>query len=212
MSGNTSATGGYVNDIPPPPATGEEITAALQAMIATLGGLPGNLVRPRWQPMPPTQPPAEVTWASVGITRTEADDYPFLLHDGATQLVGAAGPGVDRMQRHSTITVIATFYGPQAEMVAGAWRDALYIQQNWEPLFALGLKFRDIQDLARVPELINQQWVDRFDVQLGLRRQIDRVYPILNLDGADAVLRRAAPDGTTDVTAVSVREDTEVRP
>ena len=149
MSGNTSATGGYVNDIPPPPATGEEITAALQTMIATLGGLPGNLVRPRWQPMPPTQPPAEVTWASVGITRTEADDYPFLLHDGATQLVGAAGPGVDRMQRHSTITVIATFYGPQAEMVAGAWRDALYIQQNWEPLFALGLKFRDIQDLAR---------------------------------------------------------------
>ena len=210
MSGNTSATGGYVADVPPPPPSGDQITAALQNMISTLTGIPGTLVRPRWQPMPPAQPDASVSWASLGVTRTEADDYPYLLHDGATTLPGAAGPGVDRMQRHSTVTVLITFYGPASESYAGSFRDALYVHQNWELLYQLGLKFKAIHDLARLPELINQQWVDRFDVQLDLRRQIDRVYPILNLDGADVVLRT---DNANDVpTDVSVRENTVTYP
>jgi hypothetical protein len=211
MSGtiNDSSTGGFVTDIPPPPPTGEQITAALQTMIATLGGLPGTLVRPRWQPMPPAQPPAGTTWAAVGITRAEADNYPFILHDGATQIVGASGPGADRMQRHSTITVLVTFYGPEAERAAGAMRDGLYVQQNWEPLAAVGLKFRDIRDLARLPELVNQQWIDRFDVQIDFRHQIDRTYPILNLDGADVVIR--TDTGAADID-VSVRPDTVLRP
>ena len=209
MSGNTSATGGYVTDIPPPPPTGDQITAALQNMIATLGGLPGTLVRPRWQPMPPSQPDAKVTWASVGIIKTEADDYPFILHDGTTQLVGAVGPGVDRMQRHSTVTVLVTFYGPEAERAAGSMRDGLYIPQNYEPLVAVGLKLRNIEDLARLPEQVNNQWIDRFDVQLEFRHQIDRTYPILNLDGADVVIK--TDTGAADVP-ISVREDTVIRP
>jgi hypothetical protein len=209
MSGNTSATGGFVTDIPPPPPSGDQIAAAIRTMIATLAGLPGSLVRARWQPMPPAQPDASVTWASVGITRTEADDYPYIRHDGVTQLVGAAGPGVDRMQRHSTVTVLVTFYGPASESAAGAMRDGLYIQQNWEPMAAVGLKFRDILDLARMPELVNQQWIDRLDVQIDFRHQIDRVYPILNLDGADVVIRQ--DNGAAD-TDVSVREDTVIRP
>jgi hypothetical protein len=209
MSGNTSATGGYIIDVPPPPPTGEEITSALQIMVATLTGLPGNLVRPRWQPMPPVQPDATVTWASIGVVSVEADDYPYLKHDGAAQLVGAPGPGVDRMTRHSTLTVIATFYGPNAETCAGAMRDGLYVQQNWEPLTGVSLKLRGIYDLARAPELINQQWIDRFDIRMELRHQIDRIYPVLNLDGADVNIRQdnGAPD-----TLVTVREDTELRP
>ena len=205
-STNTSATGGYVIDVLPGPPMGEAITGALQNMVANLASLPGSLVRPRWQPMPPTQPPADVTWASVGVTRTEADDYPYLVHDGATQLVGAVGPGVDRMQRHSTITVLCTFYGPAAENAAAAWRDALYVPQNWEPLRALSIKFRNIRDLARVPELVNQQWIDRIDVEIELRHQIDRVYPILNLDGADiAMIANRGATGDTLEVDVTVR-------
>lgn len=207
---NTSASGGYVIDVPPPPPTGEQITAGLQVMIATLTGLPGTLVRPRWQPMPPSQPNPTTTWAAVGIIRVEADDYVYIRHDGATQLVGAPGPGVDRMQRHSTITVVVTFYGPEAEACAGAMRDGMQIQQNWEPLIPLALKPRTIEDLARTPELINQQWVDRLDVRLELRHQIERVYPILNLDGADVVLHRQQADGTTYDTAISVREGDDI--
>ena len=211
MSGNTSATGGYLVEIPPGPPTGEQITAALQATVRALTGLPGSLVRPRWQPMPPTQPDAGVTWASVGTVSMEADDYPVIIHDGLTQLVGAVGPGVDRLTRHVTITAVVTFYGPEAEDVAGAFRDAFYIQQNWEPLHVLGLNMREVHDLARAPELVNQQWIDRVDIRLEMRGQLTRVYPVLNLDGADVVIHEQTEAGTTDIS-VTVREDTEVRP
>lgn len=208
MSGNTSATGGFLAEIPPPPITGRGMTLALQAAVVAITGLPGTLVRPRWQPMPPTQPPVEVTWCSIGITHIEAHDYPVITHDGTTQLVGAPGPGVDRLRRHMTQTVVATFYGPESEDVAGMFRDGMYIQQNWEPLHLVGARLREVGDLARVPETINQQWVDRFDIRLEMEVQIERVYPVLNIDGADVVLHvPPCPD-----ELITVREDTEVRP
>ncbi len=211
MSGNTSATGGYIDQVPPPPPTGRELTDALQQAIMALTGLPGNLVRPRWQLMPPAQPPADVTWASIGIIHMEADDYPYIAHDGVTQLPGAQGPGVDRMQRHATFTVLASFYGPEAEDEAGEFRDGLYVQQNWEPLHKLGLNLREVHDLARNAELVNQQWLDRLDIRLEMRGQINRVYPVLNLDGADVVIHEQTGLGTTD-TSVTVREDTVINP
>lgn len=209
MSGNTSATGGFVQEVPPR-FSGESVVIALQQATVAITGLPGNLVRPRWQHMPPTQPDAGVSWVAVGVNHVEADDYPFIAHDGYTQLVGAAGPGVDRMQRHCTISAMITFYGPEAEDMAGMFRDALYIQQNWEPMFALGLKLREVHDLARNAELVNQQWIDRLDIKLEMRGQLNRVYPILNLDGADVVLH--VQDGATHDTPVTVRPDTAVNP
>jgi hypothetical protein len=199
MSGNTSATGGYIPEVPPPPPTGREVTAALQQAVVGITGLPGDLVRPRWQPMPPSQPDAAVTWASVGITHVEADDYPYIVHDGTTRLPGAVGPGVDRMQRHATLTVLATFYGPEAEDVAGVFRDGLHVQQNWEPMHLVGMKLREVRDLARNAELVNQQWIDRLDIQLEMRGQIDRTYPVLNLAGAQIALKTDKPT-ETDIT------------
>jgi hypothetical protein len=211
MSGNTSATGGYIAEVLTPPPTGREVTAALQQAVVALTALPGTLVRPRWQPMPPAQPSADTTWAAIGITHVEADDYPYIVHDSVTQLPGAPGPGVDRMQRHATLTVVATFYGPEAEDLAGAFRDGLYVPQNWEPMHLVGMKLLSVHDLARNAELINQQWIDRLDIRLEMRGQIDRAYPVLNLDGADIVVHRELDGSTSDVT-VTVRPNTVVRP
>lgn len=203
MAGNTSATGGFILDFPPPvPPSAETIERALQTMTVALSGIPGPLVRPRWQPTPPVQPPPEITWASVGVSRVEMDDYPSIVHDGATTWPGMPAPGVDRMQRHGTVTVMATFYGPAAEDAAGQMRDALYVPQNWEPMSPLQMKLRTVRDLARVPELVNQQWLNRIDLVLEFRVQLDRVYPIMNLNGADVNLR--TDNGMPD-TPVSVR-------
>jgi hypothetical protein len=202
-SSNTSATGGYVIDRPPGPLKASEIETVLQSMVATLANLPGHLVRPRWQPHPATQPPADVTWAAVGVLRQEVDDYPEIRHDGYTTLPGAQGPGVDRMYRHSTLTVHVTFYGPEAEDAAAQLRDASYIPQQMEML--RGLKLKTVHDLARAPELVNQQWINRADLEMEFRLQIDRVYPILNLNGADVVLRN---DLGLAPTVVTVRPDT----
>src|SRR3954451_5431446 len=111
MSG-TSADGGYATDRPPGPPAAHEIEAALQFMIAQLADLPGNLVRPRWQPLPPVQPDAAVTWVSVGVVAVEADDYPSIRHVSDESLDGVLPPGYDVMTRHQTLTVEAAFYGP----------------------------------------------------------------------------------------------------
>jgi hypothetical protein len=200
---NNSGTGGYIIDVPPSiPPSAEAIRDALQQMVVALTGLPGHLVRPRWQPMPPTQPSPETTWAAVGLTQTEADNFPYFAHDGVTQLPGAPGPGVDRMQRHAKMTVMVSVYGPESEHHAGILRDALYVQQNMEPLAAIQAKLYDVRDLARNVELVNQQYIDRIDVIMELRAQIDRVYPIMNLVGAKARL----------ITDVAGETDAEVLP
>ncbi|HTB46474.1 MAG TPA: hypothetical protein VK741_22830 [Acetobacteraceae bacterium] len=189
MSGNTSATGGFVTDQPPRPPSGAEITAAMQQMIVNLAVLPGSLVRPRWQPMPPAQPSAATTWAAVGVAQIEADEYPYIRHHGGVTLPGQTAPGYDELQRHATLTVLASFYGPGAEEAAGAVRDGLYIQQNMEPFSAIGAKLLAVHDLARNPEIMNQQYVDRIDMRLEFRAQFERVYPIFDLAAADVVLK-----------------------
>ena len=208
MSGNTSATGGYIREVLPLPASGGEITAALQKAIATITGLPGNLVRPRWQPIPPTQPPLDVSWGSIGLSRIETTDYPYIRHDGDIQLAGAPGPGADFLERESKLVALATFYGPLAEVHAGALRDGFYIQQNWELLRPLGLKLQTVRDLSWTPEFINQQWVDRVDIEITMSRSLVRVYPVLNIVGADVLVH--APPCPDEL--VVVREDTEIRP
>lgn len=202
-STNTSATGGFILDRPPGPITSEGLEHVIQLTVATLANLPGPLTRPRWQPMPPTQPPADVTWCSVGVQRIEADEYPYLKHHGDMQLLGARGKGATEMQRHSTVTVLVTIYGPEAEDAGAQLRDALYIPQQHEGMFPL--KLLSVRDLARAPELINQQYINRVDMEIDFRFQSNRIYPILNLVGADVLLQNEA--GLLD--AIEVREPEE---
>jgi hypothetical protein len=204
---NDSSTGGYIVDVPPPPASVEDFQSALQVALTALSGLPGNLVRPRWQPVPPAQPPADVTWVAIGVTMVEADEYPFFEHVGGVTLSGATAPGYTIMQRHQTITVVATFYGPQADAVAAQVRDAFYVPQNYEGLAQVGLKLRTIHDLQRVPELMNQQYIDRADLRMEFRALSLRTYPIRDLDGADFTINTEQGSET-----FQIREDTVIYP
>lgn len=195
MSG-TSADGGYLTDRAPGPPSAEAVERGLQTCIAALAELPGNLVRPRWQRLPPVQPDAAVTWAAVGVVAVEADNFPAIVHVGGQALPGLP-PGYDVLTRHQTVTLEATFYGPAAEDCASRVRDALHLPLNLEPLSGLGLKLREVHDLARAPEIINQQWINRVDLRIEFRQQIDRSYAVLDLVGARAVLS----DGTITSTA-----------
>jgi hypothetical protein len=203
MSGtntNTSATGGYIIDRPPFPPNGDAVTRAMQIMVAQLSDLPGILVRPRWQPMPPTQPAVETTWAAVGVIRVEADAYPYIQHHGKTVWPGLPDPGLDQMQRHATVSVMVTYYGPGAEDAAASLRDALFMPQNMEPLVAVGAKLLEVHDMTRVPEIMNQQYIDRVDLRIDLRRQIDRTYPIFDIAAAQVDLH--TDTGITDTITV----------
>jgi hypothetical protein len=98
-------------------------------------------------------------------------------------------PGYDVMTRHQTLTVEAAFYGPDAETTAGRVRDALYHPINLPPEGSpCGLKLREVHDLARMPELVNQQWINRIDLRIEYRQQIERRYAVFDLTGADVTL------------------------
>lgn len=171
---NTSATGGYLAPQGPAPLDGDPLVDAIQEAIAGITGLPGDLVRPRWQPEPPNQSAAGTDWCEFGITSRRADDDPVIVHDGA-------GDGVDRMQRHETIEILVSFVGPACQTNAAILRDGCYVPQNREALQAVGIDLLDVGQLLAVPELIDTQWVNRCDMPVRLRRQIDRTYPVLNI-------------------------------
>jgi len=195
MSGsNSSATGGFITARMPVPPTAGQFEAMLQSMVSTLSALPGNLVRPRWQHVPPTQPPPETNWASVGVVRQERDDYPYIIHHSDT-LPGEPHPGYDEMQRHLTHYIVATFYGDEAEDYGGLLREGLYMAQNWEPWAPLGVKLRDAEiHMQRAPEWINNQYINRIDVSFVLRQMIVRYYPIYNIERANILMQADIED------------------
>ncbi|MBT9516702.1 MAG: hypothetical protein IV112_08410 [Methyloversatilis discipulorum] len=176
---NSSATGGYLQPAgTPAPAEDDALDDIIQAAVVGITGLSGDLVRPRFQPGHPRHPEHGTNWCAVGVVESTRDAGPAIEHQ-------AAGDGFDRYTRHQEIRVLASFYGPNAHRFAGLLADGLAVPQNLETLAAQGVAFIDADDARRVPELINQQWVNRYDVPVRLRRAIRRSYPILNILSAD---------------------------
>ncbi len=179
---NTSATGGYLAPVAAsPPLEDGDLDAQFQQAVVGITGLPGALVRPRWQATNPKQPEPSTNWCSIGVMDITPDAGPYIQHKGA-------GQGQDDFTRHEQIELVATFYGPQAQRYAAMLRDGFGMPQNIESLNAVGISFVECQAFRPVPELVNQQWIRRYDMALTFRRQVRRVYGVLNVLSADPVL------------------------
>ena len=158
---------GYIVPAPlaPQPTYDTVLAGQIQALVVGITGLAGNYVRPRWQALPPNQPPATTSWCAVGVTVEEPDDYPALgQQDQQVQF-----------QRHETLEVFASFYGPNAQSNAALWRDGLYIAQNLTQ--GQGLYLLEVQRTITASEEIAAQIVPRYDVTARLRREVVRTYP-----------------------------------
>ena len=155
-------------------------------MVVGLTGLPGELVRPRWQPTTPKQPEPHVDWCGMGVTEQANDAGPAIQHD-------PAGDGRDHYERHQALQVLCSFYGPNAKRYAQMLGDGLAMPQNQEPLNPYAIRFIEAGPLRGTSELVNQQWVRRFDVALSFRRKIARTYPVLNLREAAVLTTVNAP-------------------
>lgn len=175
---NTSATGGYLAPTAPVPPEDEALDDLLQELVAGVTGLPGSMVRPRWQPKVPKQPEPNENWCAMGIPRQANDASPAIQHDGN-------GDGIDGYIRHQEIDLLCSFYGPAAKGYAQRLADGMSIPQNSEQLALNGMKFVRASDIQAAPALINQQWNRRYDLTLTLRRKITRTYPVLNLLSAE---------------------------
>lgn len=175
---NTSATGGYLAPTAPVPPDDEDLDNLLQELVAGVTGLPGEMVRPRWQPTVPKQPEPTENWCAMGVSVQTNDSGPAIRHD-------PAGDGSDTYTRHQQIDLMCSFYGPSAKGYAQRLADSISIPQNGEQLALNGMKFVSASDIQPAPALINQQWNRRYDLTLVLRRKITRTYPVLNLLSAE---------------------------
>lgn len=186
-----SSTGGYLSPaVASPPLEDDALTAIFQQMIVGITGLPGNMVRPRWQPNPPKQPEPTVNWCALGIAVQTPDDGPAIVHNGA-------GNGSDTYIRHEQIDVLASFYGPNAMQNAQLLSDGLAIPQNLEQLKAQDMNSVDTGKIIPAPDLLNEQWIRRYDLTLTFRRKITRTYAVLNLLSAQGTIQ--TPTVTTPI-------------
>lgn len=172
---NTSATGGYLMPGGPAPPTGDSVLdGVLQTVLTGITGLPGDLVRLLWQASPTETPPSGTDWCAFGVLSVTQNASPVITHDGA-------GDGVDVYRRHMDIEVLVSFYGPNARLYGQILSDGMYVPQNSEAMRTVQMAFISASALTAAPELLNQQWIRRYDLTILLRRQVVSTYQVLNI-------------------------------
>lgn len=203
---NSSATGGYLAPSTPAPAGDLDLDAQIRDLLAGLTGLPGDLVRPRWQAPDdgagkalPRMPDRATTWVAVGVTSIAALGQPAFVHFGEDE-------GYSVLHRQERIEALATFYGPRSDAYAALVRDSLYVAQNREGLLARGMALTDVGEARRIPEIVAMGTRRRTDLPLTLVRAIERTYPIRNVvQGVGTISADFSTDGTPVVRDLPFR-------
>ncbi len=180
-----SSTGGYLLPTSGDPAADANLEAIVQQLIVGVTGLPGSMVRPSWQVSIPKQPDPATNWVAIQIQSITPDANASIVHDPVAQ--------TDTVTRHVAIEVLLSFYGITGQQYASQARDGLQLQQNLEALRASRMAFAEAGPIRSVPEMVNQQWIRRFDFSLTLRRQVVRTYSILNLAAASVQIETDGP-------------------
>ena len=177
---NDSTAAGYLQPVGTAPPEDAYLDAIFQQMIVGLTGLPGNMVRPRWQPTVPKQPEPTANWCAVGVMDIEPDPYAYEQEsaDGlSTTLI-----------RHEIIPVLCSFYGPNGRAFASQARDGIQLSQNNAMLDLHEMGLVEASRITAAPELVNQQWIRRFDLTMRIRRRIVRTYQVLSVLSAQATV------------------------
>lgn len=169
---NDSTSAGYLTPGGTAPAYDEALERELSRWVLAVSGLATGMVRPRWTPVLAAQPAADVNWCGFGIIDFEPDASPAFIQSDADS---------SELWRHEVIECMASFYGPAGQRLGTQFRDGIAVPQNNEALNAAGLSLSDYSKLTGFPELINNQWVRRYDITVRLRRKVVREYGIKSL-------------------------------
>ncbi len=177
---------GFWND-PGLPSAGQTLDDFMQQVVAGVTGLPGELVRPRWQSEPPNAPPLTATatpgnlptvecWAAVGVTRSTPLGFP-----ANTEITAGAASrtGFSQQSDQEEFDLLCSFYGRLADSYAVVLRSGLMVAQNRECLQLANIGFINTSGRTRVPTLTQGQWWMRVDITATFRREVRTFYPVL---------------------------------
>ena len=203
---NDSSTGGPLAPIAggPAPLEGLALNDFIQGWIVGITGLPGTMVRPRWQTEPPNIPTAGTAWAAIGVQVRPADTFPVVLHSATAN----AGNGQDEVHQHEDLEILVSFYdlgtNGQADSYAATLRQGLAIDQNLELLTNNGMGLVACGEPIPLPSLLKKLWLYRVDLAVQVKREIIRAYPVLNVETAAAMLEAENAGGHLIVDTISV--------
>ncbi|QHM71279.1 phage neck terminator protein [Mixta intestinalis] len=169
---NDSTASGWLMPVRESPVYDEDLDRLFSRWIRGVTGLPEKTVWPRWQPVQRALPSAEKNWCAFGVMNVTPDDNPAFMNqtDDSTEL-----------WRHEIVECLISFYGPAGMTLVSRFRDGLTVGQNNADLNRTGLSLADYRRIYSVPELINNQWVRRYDLTVRLRRKIIREYGVKSL-------------------------------
>ena len=194
------------------PLAGQSLDDFLQQFVAGITGIPGNLVRPRWQPEPPNAPPITHTatpgntpvvpcWAAVGVVRSSPLGFP-----ANTEIAtgAAASNGFSQQSDQEEFDLLCSFYGRLADNFAVALRAGLMVAQNRECLQLANIGLINTSGRTRVPTLTQGQWWMRVDITATFQREVRSFYPVLYY--------LSAPFRITTDTGLEVSDEASILP
>lgn len=185
---NSSRVNDYLTPVGTSPPYDADLEDILQWWAQKITGLAEDLVRPRWQPIPPRQPEADITWCALGIVQVSTSGTPQIIHEG-TDITDPEN-GADILIKHERIEVMASFYGPLSQQYCDMLKDGCQMPQNNDQLkpYNMALLFAD--EIRSIPTFRNTQWLKRYDVRLYLSRKTSRIYQVRNLASASFEIKK----------------------
>jgi hypothetical protein len=192
MAGSNDSTepGYLLPQTPLQPLADDAFDDFLHDVVAGITGFDPTLVRPRWEPEPAPRPDISVNWGAFGVTETITDFEPWVGH------FPNSGNGYDALQAHELVTVLCSFYGPNAEQYCSFLQRGLYVDQNRAALRANGVGLVAVSGLTRAAEFVKERWWPRSDLDITLRREVRYNYNVLNLLRAMGPIIGQPPDDT----------------
>ena len=158
----------------------DDPTDTIRQWVAALSGLALDHVRRRWVPKPGTRPGIGENWVAVGIEEIETHGSPEQFARKG-EIERPESGDVVRVS-HQTLACAASFYGPDAAGIADTFREAAQLDQNVRWLASKGLKVQSVDgEATHVPDFLNEQWVDRYDVRFRIGRAVRRVFGVRDI-------------------------------
>ncbi len=163
---------------------GLDLNTFLQTVVVGVSGMAGPLVRPEWQPEGPKQPDLPVNWIAMGVQALTPNASAYLSLQGPDD----PHPGSVATQRHQTVEVTLSIYGPDCLENYGLLSDGFQLPQNRIALYQANMGFTELTMARRIPDLVNQRWIDRVVCSILFQREVQRVYPVLTFLSASGTI------------------------